>query len=351
MNDLRKSVRIKEIIQETKDCKTFILESLNGENLTYEAGQFLTFIFDEATGQQRRNYSLSSSPYLNEPVSITIKRIANGIFSRKMVDTAKQGDLLITIGAKGFFTLPENMSSYKQLFLFAAGSGITPIYCILKSALHVYPDLQVVLIYSNKSKEDTIFFNALHLLGQKHPGQLKIEWLFSNEFDHKKARLGNSLLNEFLEKHITSPLSNCLFYCCGPLNYMRMIQITLLIAGISKTNIRKEEFIIVPPIIQLKPPDTEPRKITVSLNKNLYQFNSVYPNTILQSAGQAGIELPYSCETGRCGACATVCKKGNVWMKYNEVLTDEDIELKKVLTCTGYPVYGDVELEFNDLSY
>lgn len=349
MNELRKKVRIKEIIQETRDCKTFILESTDSENITYKAGQFLTFIFDEVSGQQRRNYSLSSSPELNEPLSITIKRIANGIFSRKMVDTAKQGDLLTTIGANGFFTLPENIKSYQQLFLFAAGSGITPVYSILKTALHQHPHLKIVLIYSNKSEEDSIFYKALHLLMRQYPQQLKIEWLFSNAFDHKKARLGNWLLNELLKNNITAPLSHCLFYCCGPHSYMRMINITLLIAGVSKANIRKEEFVIIPPAIQLQPPDIEARKITASINSNLYQFSSVYPNTILRSALQAGIELPYSCETGRCGACAAICKKGNVWMKNNEVLTDEDIKLKKVLTCTGYPVHGDVDLDFDIL--
>jgi len=61
------------------------------------------------------------------------------------------------------------------------------------------------------------------------------------------------------------------------------------------------------------------------------------------------IELPYSCETGRCGTCAAVCKRGNVWMKYNEVLTDEDIRANKVLTCTGYPVYGDVGLDCDEI--
>lgn len=349
MNDLRKSIRIKEIIQETKNCKTFILESLNGENLIYKAGQFLTFIFDEAKGQQRRNYSLSSSPELNEPLSITIKRIANGIFSRKMVDSAKQGDQLTTIGANGFFTLPENINYYQQLFLFAAGSGITPIYSILKTALHQYPYLKVVLIYSNKSEEDSIFYKTLHQLMKQYPQQLKIEWLFSNAFDHTKARLGNWLLNELLKRYVDAPLSNCLFYCCGPHSYMRMISITLLIAGVSKANIRKEEFVIIPPAIQIQPPDLEAREITISINKNQYQFDSAYPNTILQSAMQAGIELPYSCETGRCGACAAICRKGNVWMKHNEVLTDEDIQQQKILTCTGYPVYGNVELDFDSI--
>src|SRR5688572_23471529 len=128
MTGQRKILRLREIIRETKDAKTFVLETIDGSMIPYKAGQFLTFIFETPNGEQRRNYSISSSPFLLEPLSITIKRIPNGIFSRQMVDKARQGDRLITIGASGFFTFPDDMSRVRQLFLLAAGSGITPVF-------------------------------------------------------------------------------------------------------------------------------------------------------------------------------------------------------------------------------
>ena len=347
MHVMRKEIRIKEIIQESKDCKTFVLESADAESLLYKPGQFLTFIFKTISGEQRRNYSISSTPALNEPITIAVKRIPNGLFSRKLVDEAKKGDLLTTIGASGFFTLPADMSLYRQLFLLAAGSGITPVYSILKTALHDFPLLQIVLIYSNRSREETIFYNALRQLESNYPDRLRIEWLFSDAPDRTRSRLGNWLLGELMKKYVNASLSQCLFYLCGPLNYMRTITITLLITGAKRANIRKEEFVITQPLIQLKPPDTEPRRVSVTLDEKRYQFTNEYPRTILQSAKLAGIELPYSCETGKCGTCAAVCRKGNVWMKYNEVLTDEDLQTKKTLTCTGYAVFGDVELDFD----
>ena len=349
MVGLRKQVRIKEIIPETKDCKTFILETIDGNSLPYKAGQFLTFIFDTPFGEQRRNYSLSSSPVWKEPVGITIKRIVNGAFSRKLVDTARPGDVLTTIGASGFFTLPADISHCKQFFFLAAGSGITPVFSLLKTVLKNFSHIRVILIYSNHSEADTIFYTDLQQLQQKFPAQLQIEWLFSNAFDYTRARLGNWLLGELLKKFIAAPLPACLFYLCGPLDYMRMITITLLSAGVKVANIRKEEFVIPEPRILLQPPDTITRQVTVMVNKKQYRFSSVFPQTILQAAKQAGLELPYSCETGRCGTCAAVCTRGNVWMKYNEVLTDEDIRKARVLTCTGYPVYGDVELDFDKI--
>ena len=347
MQALRKEIRIKEIIPETKNCKTFVLESRGDGHIIYKPGQFLTFIFNSISGEQRRNYSLSSSPVLNEPLSITVKRIPNGLYSRKLVDAAKTGDLLTTIGASGFFTLPPDMTSYRQLFLLAAGSGITPVFSILKTALQDFPGMRIVLIYSNHSREETIFYHALRKLEVRYADRLQIEWLFSDAFDHTRSRLGNWLLNELIKKYVAAPLAQCLFYLCGPLSYMRTITITLLIAGVNRANIRKEEFVITQPLIQLKPPDTLPRGISVTLNEKKYQFTNEYPQTILQSAKLAGVDLPYSCETGRCGTCAAVCTNGNVWMKYNEVLTDQDLQTKKILTCTGYAVYGDAELDFD----
>jgi ring-1,2-phenylacetyl-CoA epoxidase subunit PaaE len=347
MQALRKEIRIKTIIPETKNCKTFVLESTDDNSIIYKPGQFLTFIFNGVSGEERRSYSLSSTPALNEPLSITVKRIPNGFYSRKLVDEAGAGDLLTTIGANGFFTLPADTTKYRQLFLLAAGSGISPVYSILKTALQNFPGLRIVLIYSNRSREDAIFYNALRQLETSYHGRLQIEWLFSDAFDHTRSRLGNWLLSELLKKYVDAPLTQCLFYLCGPLSYMRTIMITLLIAGVDRANIRKEEFVITQPLIELKPPDTTPREISVVLDEKRYQFAQVYPQTILQSAKLAGVELPYSCEIGKCGTCAAVCTNGNVWMKYNEVLTDEDLQTKKILTCTGYAVYGDVDLDFD----
>jgi len=56
--------------------------------------------------------------------------------------------------------------------------------------------------------------------------------------------------------------------------------------------------------------------------------------------------LPYSCEAGRCGSCTATCIDGKVWMSYNEVLMDDEISKGRVLTCTGYPIGGDVVLKF-----
>ena len=66
-----------------------------------------------------------------------------------------------------------------------------------------------------------------------------------------------------------------------------------------------------------------------------------------EAAKRKGIVLPYSCEVGKCGNCAATCLQGKVWMMYNEVLLDDDLQKGLVLTCSGFPVGGDVVLRFS----
>src|SRR5437764_6277597 len=133
-NELYKTLRIKEIREEVKDFKTIVFEE--GHGLSYKAGQYLTLVRFEGSEELRRSYSITSSPELNEPLSIGVKRVENGAFSRILVDRAKAGDEILTTGSGGFFVLPDDVASYRQVFFFAAGSGITPIYSLIKTALH-----------------------------------------------------------------------------------------------------------------------------------------------------------------------------------------------------------------------
>jgi ring-1,2-phenylacetyl-CoA epoxidase subunit PaaE len=156
---LYKTIYIKKIHEEIKGFKTFVFE--DGHNINYKPGQYLTLVATMNNEEVRRSYSITSSPYLQEPLTIGVKRVENGLFSRLLIDNAKAGDELTTIGAGGFFILPQNTEAYKQVFFFAAGSGITPVFSLIKTTLHAYAHLSVVLIYSNASPSKTIFFGEL----------------------------------------------------------------------------------------------------------------------------------------------------------------------------------------------
>jgi len=325
--------------------KTFYFDEPAARQIPYKSGQFLTFVDDETGIEIRRSYSVASSPILHEPLAVGVKRISNGYFSRKLIDTAKVGDQLTTIGAGGFFILPENIEQYQQLFFFAAGSGITPIYSLIKTVLYVHPHISVVLIYSNPSKEKTIFYKELNQLQKQFAGRFHIEFLFSNSPHLVKAHLHADLIRKFINHYAITDYNGMLFYICGPLNYMRLCTFTLQLDGVLPGHIKKESFNADKAIRKAQPPDKEAHVVRLLYQQNKYDLNVQYPTTILQAAKKQRINLPYSCEVGRCGNCAAKCIKGKVWHSNNEVLTDADLAAGLVLTCVGYPVGGDVVID------
>lgn len=343
-NSLLHKIKVVDIIVETVSAKTFVLEPLNNWKPRYQPGQFITLIFNNTGTEKRRSFSLTSTPSANH-LSITVKRVANGEYSRYMLDHVLKGDEFYTTGITGFFTLPESKSeNVKQLFFLAAGSGIAPIYSLIKSSLQTWKDASIVLIYSNRDQNDVIFFNALNSLQKQYENSLKIEWLFSNNKNIHKARLSNYLLNILLRKYNAD--QNDLFFMCGPFDYMLMIQITLLSYGVPIKNIFKEQFSTLPRIVKPVPPDTNKHNATIHIAGKTFEVEVQYPSTILAAAKSLNITLPYSCEAGRCGSCAATCIKGKVWMAYNEVLIDDEVLKGRVLTCQAYPIGGNVEIVF-----
>ncbi len=337
---------ITSIKEETTGVKTFTVAYADGSSIPYVAGQFITFAFTHHGREERRSYSISSSPEVDAALSFTVKRVDNGSYSRLLIDRAVVPERLLTTGAAGLFTLPADIGVYRQVFFFAAGIGITPVFSLIKSVLHTQADKQVVLIYSNRHKNDVVFYEELCAQILVFPDRFKIEFLYSTNFDLKRGRLSQVLLPMLLNEYVRVPVEQILFYICGPFAYMRMATLSLEENGIDSNNIRKENFNTKDRQVKaVEPPDKATHTVTLNHDGKTYNFPVQYPDSILQAAKKQGISLPYSCEVGRCGSCAARCTIGKVWLSYNEVLMDMDLRHGSILTCTGHPVGGDVVIE------
>ena len=339
---LYKKLTVTAVKELVPGFKTFSFSSATP--IPYKAGQYLTFVKTVNGEEVRRSYSITSSPILHEALTVGIKRVPNGLFSRYFTDTIQPGDEVISIGAGGLFVLPQDLSTTRQVFLFAAGSGITPVFSLLKTILYGHPQLHVVLIYSNASPSKTIFLEEIRDLEQKFPGSFKVDFLFSDSPDLLKARLYSDLLMKLVDQYSVCETKEILFYICGPESYMRMCTYVLQQEGIDPLQIRKENFVIPRTVVPVSPPDKKTRIAIVNYGDDQYRIPVVFPDSILKAAQKMGISLPYSCEAGRCGNCVAKKVSGSVWHSYNEVLTTAELEQGLVLTCTAHPVGGDVEL-------
>lgn len=336
-------LKIKQVIHERDDFRTIVFE--DGHGIRFKAGQYITFVHHTGLEEVRRSYSILSSPDLNEPLAIGVKRITNGIFSRYLTDKVLPGDELETTGAGGFFLLPGNAEAYEEFFFLAAGSGITPILSLIKTALHRHPQLQVTLLYSSHSFRGILYQDQIESLRQQFASRLQVQYFISEAPALNKARLNRVLLLDKVQKQ-KSRRNKTLYYICGPEAYMRMCTFTLREMDVAYENIRKENFALEKKLpAPLLPPDRTSHGVKLTIEDKTYEFVVPYPETILHAARKQGIDLPYSCDTGRCGSCAATCTKGQVWLSYNEVLTEKELKSGMTLTCVGHPVFGDVELK------
>ena len=336
-------LRILEIRQETRDSKTFFVEEINKRKIGYKAGQFVTLIVTLKNKEIRRSYSISSTPKIDDVFFFTIKRIENGELSRYLFDNVKAGDILTSLPPTGRFTIQQPDS---QLAVFiAAGSGITPVFSLIKHLLYHFPNNNVLLINQNHSETDSIFRSELLKLQEQFPESFKLKEIFSHPSDHTKRgqRLNNNLLESILLQNVST--ASVKFYLCGPSSFMRMAQFTLKVMKYDQHQIRQENFFATappPPVMA----DKTPHKVAIHFHRKKHVIEVAYPQNILEVALKHHIQLPYSCRGGRCSTCTAKCTSGKVKMTINDVLTPKDLEEGLILTCVSYPE-TDVELTFD----
>lgn len=338
--------RVVEIVRETKDVHSFVLKNETGETIRYQAGQFLTFIFNGKRGEIRRSYSISSTPQIDEMITITVKRIPNGEISRHLTNHVRINDILTSICPAGRFTIETNPKLQRQFFFIAAGSGIVPVFSLIKKILNEEPLSSIFLVFQNHNESGIIFKKQLEGIRKKFGGQFKwVNFLSKPQSKlHSFHKLNNFLLEELVDEYADKEREKQ-FYLCGPPSFMRMAQFTLKWMGFHDDQIKKENFTVeyVPPPPSMT--DFSPKKIIIHYNKKTFTIEAAYPSTILEAALNKNIQLPYSCRSGRCSSCVAKCIKGKIKMSNNEVLTEKDLHSGLVLTCVGY-AESDVELAF-----
>lgn len=349
MPDSPVTLRVTRIVDEAPDTRSFWLESTDGQAVPFLPGQFLTLLIPVNGHEVRRSYSLSSLP--GDGLRLTIRRVANGAVSRHLLDTLQPGDILRSLLPAGRFTLrTEPDGPPRDLLLFGAGSGITPLLPLLQQVVTEEPQSHVTLLYSNTHSSRTIFREELAQLHRQHTNQFTLIHLLSQPDPTdinmggqvELGRLSNLRLQTMLPTLLRHDAARAQVFICGPADYMRMIRFTLLVSGFRDDQIRRENFVVHSASPAPLPASTHDRTIQVVIRGRAFSVHVPAYVSILQAAMDAGIHLPYSCRGGRCSTCAARCSAGEVRMTINDVLTDQDMAEGWILTCTGYPATDDV---------
>jgi ring-1,2-phenylacetyl-CoA epoxidase subunit PaaE len=344
-------LQIKEVIHETPHAVSiaFAVPSELKPAYQFIAGQYINLRLTLDGQEVRRAYSLCSSPNSGE-LRIAIKSIKNGVFSSFANDHLKLGDIIEVGQPEGRFTFEPNPERQKNYAAFVAGSGITPVMSILKSVLESEPNSTFVLVYGNKSPEDTIFYNELHELQLKYVGRFFVHYVFSQVRAENElfGRIDKSVVNFVLNnKHKEKVFDK--FYLCGPEDMINLVNIVLKEHNIADKNIKFELFSVSKKENTAAASHDGHTKITVLVDDEETTFEMSQKQTLLEAALKQGIDVPYSCQGGICSSCLARITKGTAEMKKNSILTDAEIAEGLTLTCQAHPTSAEIFIDFDDV--
>ena len=332
-------LRVAEVVQETAEACSLVFD-VPPELATafhYEPGQFLTLrIPSERTGSVARCYSLSSSPLTGDPLTVTVKQTRDGYASRWIATTVGPGTELDVLPPAGMF-VPSSLDD--DFLLLAAGSGITPVMSILKSVLAAGRG-RIVLVYANRDDRAVIFGAALKELAAEAGSRLLVvHWLDVLQ----GLPTGDGLLP------LVRPFAAYQIYASGPDPFLTVVRQAAAAVGVPPRGVRVERFLS----LQHNPFDApEPiaagvaATLEVTLDGGTRSLDWPAGRRMLDVLRDAGLDAPFSCREGICGACACQLTGGKVDLLNNEVLEDADLADGYILACQSVALSPEVSISY-----
>lgn len=349
---------VKEIRKETNDCVSICFEIPDTLQsvFQYKQGQHITLRAFVNGQELRRSYSLCSSPLDQDEFRIAVKKIDQGLFSAFANEQLKVGDVLELMPPMGNFFTELHPAHHKQYVAFAAGSGITPLFSIIKTILRSEPNSSFTLIYGNRNRHSIIFREELEGLKNKYIDRLQILYVLSREktdapinaghIDKEKCKL---LFDKMVDVHSADD-----FFICGPEAMIFTVKEQLEKTGVTAKKIHFELFSspgqsTATIIKETSTKESQAKsKITVRLDGASFDFNLGYDEeAILDAALKQGADLPYSCKGGVCCTCRAKLVEGEVAMDVNYGLESEELARGFILTCQSHPRSAKLVVDFD----
>ena len=333
------TLRVADVVAETDEACSLVFDVPPelAAAFRYQPGQFLTLrIPSEQTGSVARCYSLSSSPLTGDLLTVTVKQTSAGYASRWVRANVRPGTQLDVLPPAGMF-VPSSLDD--DFLLLAAGSGITPVMSILKSVLAGGRG-RVVLVYANRDEQAVIFGAALKELAASVGARLLVvHWL--------DVLQGLPTADGLVP--LVRPFAAYQIFASGPDSFLGVVRRAAAAVGVPPRGVRVERFMS----LQHNPFDApEPvaagvaATLEVTLDDETRSLDWPAGRRMLDVLLDAGLDAPFSCREGICGACACQLTGGKVDMMNNEVLEDADLTDGYILACQSVALSPEVSITY-----
>ena len=331
-------VPVAKVVQEAGDACSLVLAvppHLAG-TFAYQPGQFLTVrVPDGAGGSVARCYSLSSSPHAGDAPAITVKRMTGGYASNWIADNARPGTVLDLLPPAGTFS-PASLDG--EFLMFAGGSGITPVISIVKSVLAAGRG-RIVLVYANRDETSVIFGSELRDLAAAAADRLVVvHWLDSVQGPPTAAAIAA----------LARPYVRAEPFLCGPDPYLALVRQALGTLGVPGQRVHVERFLSLAenPFEAREETGGIAAALEVSLDGATHRLAWPPGTRMLDVLIDQGLDAPFSCRQGICGACACQLTAGQVEMAHNEVLEADDVADGYILACQSVARTPEVSITY-----
>lgn len=345
-------LRVAAVETETKTAKSIRFDVPDELQATFRwrPGQHITLSFQLNDDEVRRSYSISSSPFSDDGLRITVKRVKGGLVSNYINDHLRAGDQVDVMPPFGGFCLDPTSKARRTYYFFGAGSGITPLFAMARSVLIGEPYSKAYLFYGNKNAKSIIFLDALKALEAEYPERLCVRHVLSapsmwSSFDYwRRGKIDAEAVAAFIDEH-PPYAQDAQYYVCGPGSMNVDARTALMGLDVPAERIHGESYggeMIVDDSVSGIAASAE-----VEIGGAVQTVAIGAGETVLQAVRAIGLRPPFSCESGVCGACRAHLSRGTVHMRARMALDDQDIAQGAVLTCQSLPTSAQIELSYD----
>ncbi len=354
------SLTVRDVRKETRDAIAVELDVPDHlrDEFAFTQGQYLTLRATIDGNEERRSYSICSSP-IGGRLRVAIKRVDDGRFSVWAHERLGRGVQLDVAPPEGRFFLPLDPSQRRQYVAFAAGSGITPVLSLVETTLAIEPYSGFTLVYGNRSSSSTMFREELLRLKDRYLERFVLIFVTSREkqeIDLFNGRIDGERARALTERWIDLDGVEAVFLC-GPETMMESVSAALADRGFARSRIIWERFTTDGEIRRgvgrrgKTAPGEARCHVSVMLDGAVRTFDVSKGNESVLDAGlRNGVDLPYSCKSGICSSCRAQLTVGEVDMDVHFALEDYEVRSGVVLMCQSHPVTDRVELDVDAIA-
>lgn len=250
-----------------------------------------------------RQYSLCTADGDPRAYVVGVKRDrASRGGSRYIHEYLQVGEILKIGGPRNNFPLKEDAG---HSVLIAGGIGVTPIWCMAQRLVKLGRSFE--LHYACRTRSEAAFLEELAALPQA-----------KLHFDDEAGGFLD------LAPIVVNAPAGAHFYCCGPLPMLAGYEAAA--KALPAEQVHVEYF-------SAKEEAATGGGYVVELRRSGREFPIPEGRTILQVLRDAGVDVPYSCEEGVCGACETQVISGEVDHRDNILTEKERLESKTIMVC------------------